>query len=298
MWFRNLLIYRIKEWRKQSLAKVEEQLARHALQGCGKLDLASRGWVPPAGDEGRLAEAMEGRWVFALGVEQKLLPASIINQHLRERAKQLAEKQGYAPGRKQMRELRERLIDELAPRAFAKRSRIAMLVDPASKWLLLDTASRSRAEEVIDTLGKSIEGLILAPLATVHSPLSEMTDWLVAADAPEGFSIDREAELRAPGAEKSTIRYVRHELEGKELKAHLAAGMQVTRLALTWRDHVSFVLDEELCLKRLAFADQLKDAASQRGQAMEEQFQADLAILSGELFGLVPDLVAAMGGEA
>jgi len=298
MWFRNLLVYRVKDWRKQSQAKVEEQLSAHVLQACGKLDLASRGWVPPGPDEGALIEAQQGRWMLALGMEQKLLPASVINQELRERAKAVAEKQGYAPGRKQLRELRERVVDELAPRALVKRSRCHLLLDPAAKWLLVDAAGSARGDEVIELLGKSVEGLSLTPLATVRTPLSAMTEWLAAGDAPDGFSIDREAELRAPGAEKSTIRYVRHALEGKELRAHLQAGMQVTRLALTWRDHVSFVLDEDLRVKRLAFAEQLKEAASQQGQAMTEQFDADFAIMSGELLGMIPDLVDALGGEA
>ncbi len=298
MWFRNLLIYRVKDWRKQSQAKIEEQLAQHALQACGKLDLASRGWIPPAAEDGPLIEAQQGRWMLAFGLEQKLLPASVINQELRERAKQVAEKQGFAPGRKQLREMRESLVDELAPRALVKRSRCHLVFDPGAKWLLIDAAGSARGDEVIELLGKSIDGLALAPLATVRSPSSAMTEWLASSDAPDGFAIDREAELRAPGAEKSTVRYLRHALEGKELQAQLKAGMQVTRLAMTWRDHVSFVLDEELRLKRLAFAEELKEAASRQGQAMTEQFDADFAILSGELFGLVPDLVGALGGEA
>ncbi|MBI3149969.1 MAG: recombination-associated protein RdgC [Betaproteobacteria bacterium] len=297
MWFRNLLIYRIKDWPRQSLAKVEEQLARKVLQACGKLDLVSRGWVPPGADEGPLAQALQGRWMLALGMEQKLLPATVINQQLRDRAKEIAQKQGYAPGRKQLREMREQLVDELAPRALAKRSRTYLIIDPSARWLLVDAASATRGDEVVEALGNSVENLALAPLRTIRSPLSAMTEWLAAGEAPDGFSIDREAELRAPGAEKSTIRYLRHALEGEELSAHLAAGMQVSRLALTWREHVSFVLDEDLRLKRLIFADRLKEEASKQGQQAEEQFEADFAILAGELFGLLPDLVRALGGE-
>lgn len=298
MWFRNLLVLKLKDWRKPSLARAEESLSQHLLQACGKLELISRGWVAPGSDEGPLVLSQEGRWLLAMGVEQKLLPASVINQQLKERAKAIAQKQGYAPGRKQLREMREQLVDELAPKALAKRSRTQLILDPVGQWLLLDTSSPSRADEVIELLGKTFSGLALAPLQTLRSPLSAMTGWLTSGDAPAGFSIDREAELRGPVAEKPTIRYLRHALEGKELASHLQAGMLVTRLALTWRDHVSFVLDEELRLKRLVFADLLKEDANSRAQAEGEQIEADFAILSGALLGLVPDMVAALGGEA
>ncbi len=297
MWFRNLLLRRVQEWRKPSLAKAEESLAQHVLQACGKLDLSSRGWVPPGADDGPLVLASAGRWLLALGSEQKILPAAVINQQLKERARELAQKQGYVPGRKQLREMREQLVDELAPRALSKRSRTCLMIDAAAGWLLIDAASNTRADEVIELLGKTFPGLVLAPVQTARSPMSAMTSWLAAGEAPDGFAIDREAELRGPVAEKPTIRYLRFLLEGKELEGHLQAGMMVTRLALTWRDHVSFVLDDTLGLKRLAFTDLLKEESSRQAQASGEQDEADFALMAGELLGLVPDLLAALGGE-
>jgi recombination associated protein RdgC len=125
-----------------------------------------------------------------------------------------------------------------------------------------------------------------------------MADWLAAGEAPPGFTIDRDCELKAAGEEKAVVRYVRHTLEGDEVKAHLAAGKQPTRLALTWDDRISFVLTEKLEVKRLAFLDLLKEAAEQGVEHADEQFDADFALMSGELGRLLPQLVAALGGEA
>ena len=65
-------------------------------------------------------------------------------------------------------------------------------------------------------------------------------------DAPAGFTIDRDCELKAAGEEKSAVRYVKHPLDGDEIageiKAHLASGKLPTKLALTWDDRISFVL--------------------------------------------------------
>jgi len=43
-------------------------------------------------------------------------------------------------------------------------------------------------------------------------------------DAPFKFAIDDDLELQAADETKSSIRYVRHPLDGKDIRSHLAAG--------------------------------------------------------------------------
>jgi recombination associated protein RdgC len=124
-----------------------------------------------------------------------------------------------------------------------------------------------------------------------------MTDWVAAGEAPAGFTIDQDLELRAVEEGKATVRYVRHNLEGKEIQDHIAAGKVATRLGMTWNDRVSFVLDEEFQIKRLAFLDILKEQSEAQAEAADEQFDIDFALMSGELARLLADLVDALGGE-
>src|SRR6201999_788640 len=95
-------------------------------------------------------------------------------------------------------------------------------------------------------------------LDTRRSPATAMADWLAKGDAPGAFGIDQDLELRAPDAGNATVRYARHNLEGRETRDHLKAGKSVVRLRLTWNDRISFVLTEHLQLKRLAFLDMLR----------------------------------------
>jgi recombination associated protein RdgC len=297
MWFRNLLLYRCRGW-NPGAAKLEAALTRQTFQPCGAMDMASRGWVPPRGDADALVHAAAGAMLIALAVEQKLLPASVINQYARERAEEVEAQQGYRPGRKQLREIRERVADELLPRAFSRRRSTHVWIDPAGGWLAIDAANAAKGDEVLEVLGKCVDDLPLAALRTALAPSSAMTGWLAADEAPPGFTIDRDCELRAPTEDKATVRYVRHALEASQLGSHIADGKQATRLALTWNDRLSFVLQENLQVKRLAFLDLLKEQAEQQAQNADEQFDADFAIMSGELSRFVPDLVAALGGEA
>ena len=296
MWFKNLQLYRLPASWPVDLAKFEEQLARGPFVKCPSNQPLSRGWVSPRRD-GALIFSLNRQWLIALSVEQRLLPSSVINEEVRDRAELMEAQQGYAPGRKQLKELRERVTEELMPRAFTRRRTTFVWIDPQNGWLCVDASSPAKAEEVIEHLRHCLDDFPLTLLHTQASPASAMADWLAGGDAPAGFAIDRDCELKASGDEKSAVRYVRHPLEGDEIKAHLASGKLPTRLALTWDDRISFILSEKLEIKRLAFLDLLKEEAEKSAEHADEQFDADFALMTGELSRFLPHLVAALGGE-
>ena len=75
--------------------------------------------------------------------EKKLLPASVVTQVTKARALELEEQQGFKPGRKQMRELKEQVTDELLPRAFSIRRDTRVWIDTKNGWLVIDAALAS-----------------------------------------------------------------------------------------------------------------------------------------------------------
>lgn len=296
MWFRNLQLYRLPVPWKIDLSSLEEQLQRGAFQRCPSNEPLSRGWASPRGD-GALVYAQNRQWLIALGIEQRLLPSSVINDEVRERAAAHEVQNGFKPGRKQLREMRERVTEELMPRAFTRKRNTYVWIDPVGGWLGIDAASPAKAEEVIEHLRWSLDDFPLKPVHTARSPVAAMTDWLAAGEAPAGFSIDRDCELKAVSEEKAAVRYVRHSLEGDEIRAHIAAGKLPTRLAMTWNDRISFILGEKMEVKRLTFLDLIREEAEKNAEHADEQFDADFALMSGEFSRLIPDLLAALGGE-
>ncbi|MGB9194173.1 MAG: recombination-associated protein RdgC, partial [Azonexus sp.] len=103
MWFRNLQLYRLPTPWNIDLAKFEEQLARGPFVKCPSNQPLSRGWISPRRD-GALVFALDRQWLLALSVEQRLLPSSVVNDEVRERAEAMDVQQGSAPGRKQLKE--------------------------------------------------------------------------------------------------------------------------------------------------------------------------------------------------
>ena len=295
MWFRNLQLYRLPAPWPLSLAQLIEQLGRGRFQPCGSQDPLSRGWVPPR--RGELVHSVGGQWLLSLAVEQRLLPSSVVNDEVKERAEKMAAEQGYPPGRKALRDLKDRVTEELLPRAFLRRHKTPVWIDPVNGWLGVDAPSLMKAEEVLEHLRQCLDDLPLALVKTQRSPASSMSDWLAGGDAPAGFTVDRDCELKSVDEEKAAVRYVRHPLEGDEIKAHLVAGKLPTRLAMTWDDRISFVLTEKGEIKRLAFLDVVKENAEQSAENAEELFDAEFALMAGEFARFIPALLDALGGE-
>src|SRR5688572_19705105 len=146
MWFKNLLVYRLKPDTRLKADSVEEKLKENALQPCGSFEMESRGWVAPRAED-RFLHSLERQWLITFGVNQKLLPGSVITQTAKERAAKFAGKQEHPVGRKQMREIRERVIEELMPKALSRRRTLAAWIDPVNGWLAVDTAAAKKADE-------------------------------------------------------------------------------------------------------------------------------------------------------
>lgn len=298
MWFRNLQIFRLTPAWEYSTEQLSEALQRGLFQGCGATDRMARGWVPPRGNEGELVFVTGRQQLIALGIEQKLLPASVARQYAEAKLQDIEAAQGYKPGRKQAREVREQVELELLPRAFVKRGLTYVWIDPVNRWLLVDASSSARADEVIEQLKQSLGELPLTLLKTQLAPGTAMTQWLAAGEVMGSFSIDRDCELQATAEERAAVRYVRHSLDSDEVRAHIANGKTATRLALTWNDRISCVLTEQLQIKRLAFLDILKEDAERQSENADDLFAANFSLMSGELAQLLTHLVEVLGGEA
>ena len=296
MWFKNLQLYRLSAPWSLTPEQLEAKLAPQAFAPGTSLEPQSQGWISPR-ENGMLVHTVNKQMLILLSTEKKLLPATVVNQVTKARAAEIEEQQGFAPGRKQMRELKEQVADELLPRAFSIQRNTWTWIDPVNGWLVVDAASPAKADEVFKLLLKSIDRLPVESLRTTRSPQTCMTDWLAADEAPAGFTVDQDTELRAAGDSKATVRYVRHTLEPEDVRRHIASGKQCTRLAMTWADRISFVLTESLAIKRVTPLDVLKEGSDSATKNDDERFDSDLVLMSGELSRMLTALVEALGGE-
>lgn len=293
MFFNNLIVYRTpSNW--ISLEALADQLGRAPFVSRPANQPSSRGFIPVRGS---IVHAVGRQWMIALQTEEAILPASVLADAVKKKVDALTEQQGYTPGRKQIKEVKERTIEEMLPQAFSRRSVTYVWIDPVAGFFCVNASGASKVEAVIEAMRQCLDEFPLAMLHTQISPQSAMADWL-AGEGPDGFSIDRDCQFKAASEEKATITYQHHPLEGMtEIRDQLAKGLLPTKLALTFDDRLSFVLNEKFELKRLTFLDLLKEEAEQNAETADDQFDADFALMTGELGRLLPNLIDALGGE-
>ena len=293
--FKNMIVYRVgPEW-SATVAQIEESLDSGRFVECGSTQEKSVGWCEPRGEaNGPLVESVDGQLIFKLMIETRALPGTVVTRKAQERVAHIEATTGRKPGKKEIREIKDDVRFELLPMAFTKQVSVGIWIDPKAKLLVIDAASQARTDDVVTMLVKSVPGLTVTLFNTKVSPTAAMSEWLVSQEVPAGFSVDRECELKASDESKAVVRYARHPLDTEEVRKHVQAGKLPTRLALTWNSRVSFVLTENLQIKKLAFLEVVFDNAS---TGKDDGFDADTAIATGELRKLLPDLVKALGGE-
>lgn len=295
--FKNVIVYRIDQWERPELAELEPRLEAARFVECGAAQQESLGWVEPRGEKhGPLVESVAGQWILKLCIETKAVPGGAVKSQLESRLDKIEQDTGRRPKGKAAKELKEEIVHELLPRAFPKRGSTPIWIDLQKNLVVIGAGSAKKADKIVTLLTELLAGGIRLDLVqTQLSAAVAMADWLSTKEAPPGFTIDRECELKQPDSEKSLVRYARHTLDIDEVGEHIKQGKLPTQLALTWDSRVSFVLTEQFALKKIKLLDVVLENQEAAGKG-DNNFDADVAISTGELGRLIPDLVEALGG--
>jgi recombination associated protein RdgC len=225
----------------------------------------------------------------------------VVREKAQEAADQIEASTGRKPGKKETKALREDALLALLPQAFARQMNVWVWIDLQNGWLVTDASSQGKLDEVVTALVRAFDGLAITLVQTQVTPQTAMTQWLSATSTdpdqgavPGGFAVERECELKSGDEEKSAVKFTRHNLATDEVRKHIVEGKLPTRLAMSWEGRIGFMLTESLQLKKLAFLEGVFDDRADDG---ESGFDTDVALSTGELQKLIPELIEALGGE-
>ncbi|MCK7552680.1 recombination-associated protein RdgC [Marinobacter goseongensis] len=300
MWFRNARVFRFTKPFDISAEALEEKLQGDAFKPCGPQETTRQGWVPPLGKHSdMLVHSTNGYHLIALRKEDKILPGSVVKEIVEERAEAIEIEQSRKVRRKEKDEIKEQVMLEMLPQAFSKNRRSFAYLAPQDGLLVVDAGSSKQAEDLASFLRKSLGSLPVRPPAVEQAPAFTFTGWLnESIDLPGTIELGTECELKDPSEDGGVVRCKGLDLKADEIRNHLDAGMQVTKLSLTWEDNLSFVLDEELGIKRLKFGDTLQEKLDDvDADDAAARFDAAFALMTLELARLIPGLLEALGGE-
>jgi recombination associated protein RdgC len=298
MWFKNLRLYRLLKPFELPEDLLDQRLQVKRFRPCGSHEPSTLGWTSPLGrGSDRLVHELAGCVMICARQEDKLLPAAVVSETLEERIDAIETEQARKLSRKERMELRDEIIHQLLPLAFAKSSRTFALIDRQHDWILVDAASANRAESVISLLRESLGSLSVRPFETVIAPTKVLTDWVAQPTKQADFLLLDSCELRDTSDAGGIIRCSGEDLAASEIQAHLATGKQVVKLALQWDERISCILEADLAIKRIKFLDILQD---QLGELETEdevaRFDLSFSLMSLEFRRLVGRVLQLCGG--
>ncbi|MCD1126262.1 recombination-associated protein RdgC [Jinshanibacter sp. LJY008] len=299
LWFKNLMIYRLSRETHLTADEIEKQLKPLTFTPCGSQDMAKTGWVSPLGSHSdALTHASGNQILIVARKEEKILPSPVIKQALQTKIEQLEAEQHRKLKKTEKDALKDEVLHSLLPRAFSRFNQTSLWIDTVNGLIIVDAASAKRAEDTLALLRKSLGSLPVVPL-TLESPIElTLTEWVRSGNAPTGFVLQDEAELKAILEGGGVIRCKAQELVSDEIAVHIEAGKLVTKLALEWRERIQFVIADDGSLKRIKFTETIRD----QNQDIDKEdysarFDADFTLMTGEVAQLIQELIAALGGE-
>ncbi|OOF50708.1 recombination-associated protein RdgC [Rodentibacter trehalosifermentans] len=297
-WFKNAIIYRLTKSLDWDLTQLQNQLSDCAYVPCSAQDMSKFGWVSPLRCSDLLHFSVGNQILLVAQKEEKILPAQVVDTELNKRITALEEKEQRKLKKTEKQILKDDVVMNLLPRAFSKNQHTALWIDTEQGLIYVDSASHKRAEDVLALLRKSLSSLPVVPLAFANEPSTVMTNWISQDSLPDWLIALEEAELRGT-QEDSVIRCKKQPLENEEILELLQCDRKaVSKLALEWEDTLTFVFHEDCTLKRLKFADVVREKNDDiLKEDFAQRFDADFVLMTGILSKLTENLLAEFGGE-
>jgi recombination associated protein RdgC len=284
MFFRNLFFYTLPEISALSTETLEVALEANALQPVGALAMQSRGFLPPMGEQGAYLQKLDNSLWLCLGGEDRILPSVVVHKEWQVKIAKLEEAKGHPLGKRARSQLKQETMDELMPRAFVKTSRLNAVINRQQGFIVIDATSAKAAEAFVSKLREALGSFPALPLQSAQAPRSILTNFLLKQSLPENWYLGEECELQDPAEKGALVKCLRHDLASEEVLAHLTTGKQVSRLALLFDANLSFVLGDDLIVRKFKLLEgAVESMENTNTESLEDELMARFALFSGEL---------------
>ena len=291
MWFKQIQPFQLADSFKYSKNTLEEKLELLTFTPCLPSMPYSAGWISPIDEnDGPLVRSINGYTIFCLQIEEKILPATVINQELSEAIKQIETSENRKLRPKEKYALKDEIMITLLPRAFSRLSKVYAYIDSKNHRLILGTANPKKSEQFFNIFKKSFSEEIKS--IEIKKLSSIMTNWLKNKNYPSYFSIEKACVLQDPNQENRIIRCKQQDLFSTGIQSLIKDGCEAIQLALTWQDQVSFVLVNDFSLSSIQFQDEILEQVKEMEPGTDkQQFDADFLIMTEVLSSLINDLL-------
>jgi len=298
MWFKNARIFQLPSDFTIDTDELSEKLSHDALKSCGPQDTASQGWVSPFSlhnDELYCLQSGNAQ-LLTLAIEEKVLPAAVVNQQLQDKVSQIRSDTGSKPGRKQQSDMKQEILFDLLPQAFTKLKKIGTYVDNIHNLLIVDSASQNPAENLVSQLRQTLGSFKATAFGESSAMATILTKWISNGHAEGGLEFGSSLVLETLDEAKSVIRAKNVNYLTDEMQRHIENGYLVTQIGLVYNDRIEFTLTHDFAIKSIKFTDLVLDQLEHETIESEEQLldsrftlmSLELKELYATLFNIFP----------
>lgn len=299
MWFKQAQIYHLATPIPYNPDDLAHRLDVLSFTPCLPSLATSCGWVSPIDEEGApLVHAANGFLMICLQFEEKILPATVINQMLNQQVKEIESSQERKVPYKEKLAYKDELIQTLLPRAFSKLSRIFAYIDTKQNWLIVGTIHTAKIDKFKTLLQKSLNSIQLQPFE-LKNTVPILSDWLIKGGSPQPLFINKACVLQDQSQQNRIIRCQQQDLFAGAIKSLLKDGCEVKELALTYNEQIDFTLTNDFTLRTIRFHDEVLQLGKESyTETQAQQFDADFVIMTETLNKLFTQLLALFAKES
>ena len=252
--------------------------------------------MPPVGEieaEDPLVRDVGGNLMLCVQFEEKILPATVINQHVAARVKEIEHNEDRRVRQKEKLSIKDDITVTLMPRAFTKFSKVYAYIDTHNNWLVINTTSAAKYEKLMTLLQKAFHDDLDLKSFIIEEIAPKITRSLVQDDCPTAFEVQKKAVFQDPNQENRIIRCQHQDLYAESMVALIKDGCRVKQLSLTWQDQVSFAITDESTFLSISYEDELLESAKDIDSETKEQvFDANMMIMTKSLSHLIHNLTS------
>jgi recombination associated protein RdgC len=294
MWFKNLYFFAFTRPFKWSVEDLEKHLSEHPFTPCKSTEQSHFGWVNALGKHGNsLVHSAADNFLLCARKEEKILPGPVVKDMVDAKVAQLETEQSRGATKKEKEQFKEDVIFELLPRAFSRINDTHGYISPANNIIVVNSSSRAKAEDFLALLRKVLGTLPVTSFNPEQAPDEVMTDWITEQKLGEQFVLGMEAEFNAVGDDGAVIRVKNQDLTSDEIKTHIEADKFAVKVALEWDEAMSFIVCDDLSVKRVKFFDVIHEQNDDIDKDdVIARLDADFALMAGELNRFIADLLA------
>lgn len=299
MFFKNAYVFAFTRPFTTTAEELKEALQEHTFTPLMSTELRHFGWFNSLGKGSAEVTESNGNMLICARSEEKILPTQYMKECIDEKVEAIESDQGRGVTKKEREQIKEDVIFDMLPRAFTRTVNTHAYINAEQNTIVVNSSSRGKAEDLLALLRKTLGTLPVTSITPDKAPDEHMTDWLLGGIEKQQvfitnkFNVGMEAHFDSLGQQSASATVKNQDLSSDEVRGHLDAEQYVTKVALDYDETMSFMLHDDLSIKRIKFFDVIHEQNDDIDHDdLNAKIMADFTLMAGELNRMIHDLFA------